>query len=262
MKVRKENEEEIEEVQEEPQPEKKITRTVKWFNEFCVDDKSDIKKICDLTARSVEDQFNLSVNSGNSEVFALIFFVTFQSIQEFLRKQQSKYDNFSFEICNSINIGYTNNTDEENEKVGNFMPILEYISINRNIIRDDSINDDDNTTINFIKWKQQNLKQNENFCNQIQNTAGLSLNKEFGLRMLNNESIIPIFCIFLDNVVQVLKFKFQEAGSAVSEVSLNVLGLFTAYYSFDEEEGKEVIEYIPGIYTKLQGKSDLNSSKD
>lgn len=251
------------EMSEEKPKEKKVTKVVKWFNEYCTDNKSDIKMICDLVARSVEDQFNMSVASNNTELFALMFFVTFTSVLDFLKKKQSQFDNFSFEICNSINIGYTNNIDESNEKVGNFMPIIEYISINRNIIRDDDTNSDDSSTVNFIHWKQQNLRQNENFCNQIQDQASVVLTNEYGIRIANNECIIPIFCIFLDMIVQVLKLKFQEAmGTNVSEVSMNILGLFTAYYSFNEEDNEEIIEYIPGIYTKLRQKSDINASRD
>lgn len=251
------------ELTEEKPKEKKVTKVVRWFDEYCTDNKQDIKMICDIVARSVDDQFNMSVASNNNEIFALIFFVTFTCVLDFLKKKQSQFDNFSFEICNSINIGYTNNTDESNEKVGNFMPIIEYISINRNIIRDDDSYSDDNSTVNFIKWKQQNLKQNENFCNQIQDQASVVLTNEFGIRIANNECIIPIFCIFLDTIVQVLKLKFQEAmGTNVSEVSMNILGLFTAYYSFNEEDNQEIIEYIPGIYTKLREKSDVVASKD
>lgn len=242
---------------------KQLTRTVKWFNEYCVDDKSEIKKICDITARSVQDQFNMFVKSSNTEVFALMFFVTFSCILDFLKKKQAQYDNFSFEICNSMNIGYTNNTDENNEKVGNFMPLIEYISINRNIIRDDDYTGDDALQRSCIQWKQQNLKQNQNFCDEIQNKAATVLKNEYGIHTITNDIIIPIFCIFIDTVVQVLKLKFQESLNLnVSEVSMNVLGLFTAYYSFDEELNKEIIEYVPGIYTKLRSKSDLVSCRE
>ena len=46
---------------------------------------------------------------------------------EFIRKKEKVYNNFTIQIAQSLNIGYTNNDDEENEKVGNFMPIMEYI---------------------------------------------------------------------------------------------------------------------------------------
>lgn len=248
---------------EEKQEPKKITKTVKWFNEYCVENKSDIKTICDITSRSIQNQFNMFVKSSNTEVYALIFFVTFSSILDFLSKKQNQYDNFSFEICNSMNIGYTNNTDDNNEKVGNFMPIIEYISINRTIIRDEDYTGDDAIQRSCIQWKQQNLKQNQNFCDEIQNKAATTLKNEYGIHLITNDIVIPIFCIFIDTVVQVLKLKFQEALSQdVSEVSMNILGLFTAYYSFNEEENKEVIEYVPGIYTKLRSKSDLKSFKE
>ena len=260
----KDENEEFNEAIEEPK-QKKITRTIKWFNEYCTENKTEIKMICDIVADSVAKQFDMHVKSSNTEVFALIFFVTFETILDFLRSKQSSYDNFTFEICKSINIGYTNNTDENNEKVGNFMPMMEHIGINRSIIRNEDLSSDDHSEVNFIKWKQQNLTQNENYLNQIQNQSATKLATEYGIQIVNNEAIIPIFCTFFDVLAQVLKLKYYdmiETSPEKSEYSINVLGLFTAFYSFDSEESKENIDYSPGIYMKLRQKSDLKSSKD
>jgi hypothetical protein len=260
----KDETDEFTDVIEEPK-QKKITHTIKWFNEYCTEDKKYIKMICDLVADSVATQFDMHVKSSNTEVFALIFFVTFETILDFLKQKQSSYDNFSFIICKCVNIGYNNNTDTENEKVGNFMPVIEYMGINRNIIRDENNNADDKSEVNFIRWKQQNLTQNENYCNQVQNQAALRLASEYGVQIVNNEAIIPIFCIFFDMIVEVIKAGFYDirAGSDdITEFKINVLGLFDAYYSFDPEKNVEAIDYLPGIYTKLREKSDMISCKE
>lgn len=244
-------------------PVKKETYVTKWFRDHAVNNATELKIICDLTSRSAEEQFFLSLKSGNTEVYGVVFYGTFLTILDFLRSKQKKWNNFTIEICNSINIGYTNNDNERNEKVGNFMPIMEYISINHNVIADTSNLTPDKTSDNFIRWKSLNLKKNLEACNEIQETSFNRLMKDFHVNLRESESIIPLFCIFMDNITNVLKQKFKEAqGTDVSEVSMNVFGLFDAYYSFDPDENREVIDFQPNIMMKLALKSDEIASKE
>lgn len=262
-KEKDENDEFMDAIEEPKQ--KKITRTIKWFNEYCTENKKEVKMICDLVADSVANQFDMHVKSSNTEVFALIFFVTFETIMDFLSQKQSSFNKFAFKIGKCVNIGFTNNTNIDNEKFGNFMPLMEYTGINRNIIRDEVNTSDDKSEVNFIRWKQQNLTQNENFCNQIQNQAAVKLGTEYGVQIVNNEAIIPIFCIFLDMCVYLVKTLYNEANmteDGPSEYSISVLGLFELFYSFDPEKAEEHIDFTPGIYMKLRGKSDLVATKE
>ena len=241
---------------------KKETFVTRWFNDYVVDNKDDIKIICDLTSRSVEEQFKIYLKSGNTEVYAVVFYATFMTILDFIKQQQKVRNNFTIEIANSINIGYTNNDNEDNEKVGNFMPLMEYISINRNIINDSTMSEDVTAT-NCLKWKELNIKKTVEYYKEIQEKAYEKLRTEYKTSLRTSEAVIPIFCIFMDNVTNVLKHKFKEAeGTDVSEVSMNVLGLFDVYYSFDVESGKECIEFEPNIAMKLALKNDDIASRE
>ena len=241
-------------VVKQDKPETFVTR---WFKDYAVNNRSELKIICDLTARSAEQQFSLYLKSGNTEVFSVIFYATFITILEFIRNKQKIYNNFTVEICNSINIGYCNNDDENNEKVGNFMPIMEYIGINRNIVDMTSSIDSDKTSQNFIRWKELNIKKNVEYYKEIQEKAYERLQKEYKTNLRTSEAVIPLFCIFMDHITNVLKMKFKEAqGTDVSEVTMNVLGLFDVYYSFNEEDNVEIIEFQPNITMKLALKSD------
>ena len=63
-------------------------------------------------------------------------------------------------------------------------------------------------------------------------------------------------------IVSVLKMKYREAeGTDVSEVQINVLGLFDAYYSYDVEEDQEIIEFQPNITMKLALKNDDTAAR-
>ena len=239
--------------------EKKETFATRWFKDHAVDSASDLKLICGLTSRTADEQFHITVSSGNTEVFAVVFYGTFLTILDWLRsKQKQRYNKFSIEIGNSVNLGYTNNTDQENEKVGNFMPVMEYIGINRNLIDDNTNEDDENrTSAACIAWMALNTKSNVQSYKEIQETAFDRLKTEFHTNLRTSEAVIPLFCVFMDNLTNHMRFKFQEAeGTDISEVSMNVFGLFDIFYSFDADANSEIIEFAPSYAMKLATKSD------
>lgn len=246
------------EIQHSKMP-KKSTLVTRWFDDNCTENISDIRKICDLTARKLEENFGLKIKTNNTEVYGVIFFATFITILQYIASKQKVYNNYSIEIFNSINIGYTNNDNEDNEKVGNFMPILEYIGTNQDVVRDDigeRLNED-RIQRRFTLWKTLNAKKNIEHYKEIQELAFEKLLKEFKVDMRFSECIIPIFCIFFDFIIAVLKMKYREAaGTDVAEVKLNVFGLFDIFYSFDEDKSEEIIDFEPNITTKLTLKND------
>lgn len=239
------------------------TLVKRWFDDCTVNNADEIKIVCDLTARSAEEQFSMYLKSGNTEVYAVVFYATFMSILEFIKEKQKRYNNFTVAICNSINLGYSNNDDESNEKIGNFMPIMEYIGINRNIIDNSDSMEIDKTSQNFIRWKELNIKKNIEYYKEIQEKAYEKLQREFKTNLRTSEAVIPLFCIFMDHITSLLKLKYKEAEKTdVSEVSMNVLGLFDIFYSFNEEDNLEIIEFQPNISMKLALKSDISASRE
>lgn len=243
--------------------EKKETFVTRWFKDYAVNNKEDLKIICDLTARSAQEEFSMFISTGNTEVYAVIFYATFMSILKFIRGKQKKYNNFTVEICNSINLGYTNNDNENNEKVGNFMPIMEYIGINRTIVDDTPSTDPAKTTQNFIRWKELNIKKNVEYYKEIQESAFNDLKTKYRTNIRTSEAVIPLFCTFMDHITNVLKEKYREAeGTDISEVSMNVLGLFDVYYSFDADNNQEIIEFTPNIKMKLALKNDTEAARE
>ena len=110
---------------------------------------------------------------------------------------------------------------------------------------------------------QLNTKQNVEFYKEIQNEAYRRLNDEYKVNIRTAEGVFPLFCIFLDHIVNVMKMRFREVqGTDTSEVSMNVLGLFDVYYSFDEDDNKEIIEFQPNILMKLALKADDIASRE
>lgn len=242
--------------------EKQETFATRWFRDYAVNNAEELLTVCELTARSVSRQFSINVDSKNYEVYAIIFYGTFVTILDFIRSKQKTYNEFTVEIFNSINLGYTNSTDENNEKVGNFMPIMEYIGVNMNIVNDSDLKKD-TTPQNANRWKELNSKKNVECYNEIEIKAAEMLKNEYGILLHEPAAVIPIFCIFMDNINSLMKLKYQEAeGTGVSQVSMNVLSLFDVFYSYDEDEHQEIYEYSPNIKMKLLMKSDDTAARE
>jgi len=235
----------------------------RWYEDHAVNNGAELKIICDMTNRSAEEQFRMYLEKGNTEVYAVVFYVIFMTVLEFIKEKQKKYSNFTIAIANSVNLGYTNNEDDNNEKVGNFMPVMEYIGINRIVVDPSMDVTPEKCAENSIKWKELNIKKNVEYYKAMQETAFNRLKKEYKVGLRTSECVFPIFCTFLDHITNVLKIKYQEAiGTDVSEVSMNVLGLFDVFYSFNEEENLEIIEYQPNILMKLSLKSDTTANRE
>jgi hypothetical protein len=252
------------------------TKASRWFRENCVNDVDDVRRICELTARKAWDSFNIGAHSGISEVYAVVFFVAFMSILEHIASKQKTFDSYSVEIFNSINIGYVNNINDDNEKRGNFTPLLEYIGTNQDVFREQAdADEEDRLELEAIKqlvnrWKEMNPKKNVEYYKEIQDHAFKRLaSDEFSLDLRISEIVLPLFCIFFDYIIAVLKLKFREAeGTGVSEVRLNILGLFDIFYSYNpdvDENGKvigEIIDFEPNITTKMALKNDTTASRE
>lgn len=249
---------EVQEEMDQPVIQKHDTFATRWFKDNAVNNPDDLRIICDATAKSCEDQFYLYLKSNHTETYAIIFFSTFNTILAFLREKQKQYKNFTMEIANSVNIGYCNNNDENNEKTGNFFPVMEYIGINRNVV-DNNFADITETSSaeNYIKWKELNCKKNAEMLKTIQENAYQDLKQNYHVSLRQSEAVIPIFCIFLDMCMNLCKQKYRElVDTNISETSINVLNLFDIYYSYDENTGTDVIEFQPSVYMKLQLKND------
>lgn len=285
---------EIEEQIDISQQKKEPPATVTWFKNHAVENPSDLKIVCDLVARSVEDQFKIHfANREYSQGYGTIFYNAFMAILRFLRKQQKVYKQFTILIFNSLNIGYTNSDDEDAEKVGNFMPVMEYAGINRVMVSRPKYSLENaknmskaeisrltaanleaaldewyelNTTSDpLTRWQCTNTKKNGEFYNQISTDAtnALKQKSEGQLSLRADRFALTIMAIFMDMLVSVMRMKFQEAeGTGVSEVKMNVFGLFDVFYSFNEEENQEIIEYQPNITMKLALKQDSVASND
>lgn len=242
-----------------------IPWALRWFNQYVIDDKEDIRKICAVVDKMASEKLDIAIanNGGHMEVYAAVFHGILTAIMEYMRsKQKEGYKQFTIELGNSLNFGYDNDDDENNEKVGNFMPILEYIgtSTHPQRPRDTGVSNTNTIAAAAMNWKSANMKKTTSHYQAIQEIAYKILSKSYRVQLPTSELIFPIFCLFLDNMAAVLKYKYNELqGTGVSQVSMNVVGMFKATYSFDVINNEEIIQYQAFPAIKLGMKSDTMS---
>lgn len=239
----------------------KASKADTWFRINVTDDREFILKVCDMTSRKITALTHIRLINSQGEyvspvVYAVIVDKIFDVIGRYLQEQQKKHPEFNIVIGQNLNIGYTNDKNIENEKVGNFFPFIEYLTENRSvfpIVRSDPY---ETASLSYKSWLEKNVKKNVEEAKKIASTAMREL-KDAGYNVFFEEAIIPILCIFIDMLVLAMKHEYdalKETGQ--DEVSVNVMGLFYAHYSFDKEENREVIEFEAGIKMKQDYKND------
>ena len=245
-----------------PKPPAKKPFPIIWFDQNVSDNKAEMLAISEVTLLSCLEQFRLEVGIEKKALYAVIFFGTFEAILQYLRSKQKTFNKYTIQLFNSINIGYSNSNAKENEKVGNFMPVMEYIGVNRHLADPQKVTSDISST-NYNAWKTLNSKKNVEHYDDIQKLAFERLRTEYKIDLRTDEAVWPIFCVFMDNINNVLRMKFREAqGTKVSQIKISVMGIFDAYYSYDETIDKEYIEYTPKPFFKLRLKNDSSAAMD
>ena len=226
-----------------------------WFERTCVDDRDKILAVCAVTGRMLADQFNMRTRENLDEVWALVFYECWLQILEFLSRKTSQYTEFEVQVEKCVRIGYTNYLNDDDEKVGNFMPFMEWVGKDTSIVYNPHETADDN----FIRWKEQNSIKNVDMQKEIQDKTALLINRKYGMNIGSPDAVIPIFCIFLDNVVNILKQDYKDAGEDVSKVKMNVLSQFTVTYSFDTDDNREIVDFSPSVAIKMEIKNDTKA---
>lgn len=232
-----------------------------WFRINVQDDREFILKVCDMTSRKITALTHIRLMNEKREyvssvVYAVIVDKIFDVIGRYLQEQQKRHPMYNIVIGQNLNIGYTNDSNIENEKVGNFFPFIEYLTENRSvfpIVRSDPV---ETASLSYKSWLEKNVKKNVEEAKKISSQAMREL-KDSGYNVFFEEAVIPILCIFIDMLVMAMKHEYDSLkDTGQDEISVNVMGLFYAHYSFDKEENREVIEFEPGIKMKQDYKND------
>ena len=224
-----------------------------WVDNNVANDIEDILTIGGMTKRDLVSKFKLNLSP---ELAVAIYGITFETIIDYLKKkQEGGYHAFQVNICNLISISYNNLEEDDSEKLGNFMPFIQQIA-------DGPIPDTGLTSNETIKlcaaWNTSHITEDPDVLTEISNMTVRNLNDRLSLKCGNRELIMPIFCTFHENLIAYMKLKRVDLGA--TSYMLDVAGIYKVRVS-EADDGTEIVEYPPMIYTKKSTKDDSMSAE-
>ena len=227
-----------------------MTNSEAYFQENVVNNVKEIKEIGNLAIRAISDSFNIEISIP---LAMTCYAITYDCILDILKKKEKTYKRFGINICNILSISYDNDENDENEKLGNFMINISNIKTGGNVYDKPVDTDDRRTEELCVQWNASNVKDQPDIIKEICALADSRLRKNLNLRTSSNGLIMPIFCTTHEQIISYMRLKRADLG--VTSYELDIMGLYDIIIS-ESDDGDEVIEYMPQVYSKLALKDD------
>ena len=228
-----------------------------WEFNYFTEDKELNENIARLAAKDLLEKFKM----GFEEPISVIAFyaITFESILEELKEKQK--DNTEYNICfvDRFDIGYTDCTDDDNEKIGSFNPYMYPLNtVIKNFVPDE----DEKTIERNMRWNAENIHDQPAVIHDISVRATKKLAKEVSLHLPESgECIIGPFCIIHDYIVKYLSEYFMQQYYDVEDINtyrlmVNIMGGAYDMILSINEKGSVEIQYKLNVSAKQSTKDD------
>ena len=97
-----------------------------YFDEFAKEDKDHIITICETASKFIWERFRARFD--DPKLLAVTFSKIYSAFLNKLESLESEYSDFKINICNRLEMGYSTNEDEDDEKQGNFMVFIRHLN--------------------------------------------------------------------------------------------------------------------------------------
>ena len=231
-----------------------MEKYIEFFNEFATEDIEDILTVCEMAGpkicKIVKARFD------DPKLLGSVFSKIFTAIQKNLRDLEDKYSSFEINVCDRLLIGYSNKTEEDDEKAGNFMFYMRHMSDSKKV--EDEVDSSSSATELAVQWNTENIRVQPELLRKIAVDAIKEL-EEIKVMLSSSEFIFPIFVTVYENLINYLRVKRGEKD--VFEYEINFMSCF--YIGAREsEDGVDDIYIRPNIESKLFLKNDLRASSE
>lgn len=231
-----------------------MTNSEKWVADNIHENHEELMQIGELAIRSISDRFALTLNKP--ELVLAIYDTTFNAIRNTLKEKQDTYPDYSINIADRLEIGYSNYDNENAEKNGNFMFSIKHLPGKKINNRDE---DSDETIELATQWNAYNITSDIETVQEIAERAKKDLEERLEVSLGSSELIIPLFITIHEALVSFLTIKRVE--SQVCEYEINMCGQFAAGVK-EDDDANEVIYFIPPVDLRLFMKDDLKATKN
>lgn len=249
--AKKINDDAIEMTETIEQETKESERWLRYYADNIYEDNDHIQMIAETANAVIRERFHIVLN--DHRLITAAFLRIFEGFIEKLKTFQKEYDNFQINLANRLAIGFTNNENDEDEKVGNYMIFMQHL---RESTKVDNSNDPTVSNIErAVQWNAENVIEQPELIRSLTIEAVKFL-RDIDIQLANNEIIMPIFITYYECIINYLKIHRREED--LFEMQLNYSWFFIG--AREGEDGRDVIFIRPSINGKLSLKSDINAS--
>lgn len=223
-----------------------------YFDEFAVEDQEDVITICETASKIIWDRFRARFD--DPRLLATTFSHIYTAIKNKLKSLEAEYSDFKLNIAGRLEMGYTTNENEDDEKQGNFMVFIRHLNSNK---KNDELDDPTLKAVErAVQWNTENIIDQPKLLTAISVDA-LELLKTVDINIGSSELIMPIFVTTYESIINYIKIKRREENDFEYEVN------FISCFYIGARETEDDIDDIyirPNIEAKLEIKDDSKAS--
>ncbi len=230
------------------------------YAESVFENEEDIVKIGGLAAICISDDLGVSFSEEKTKdtqdfrIPIVTVIKCFEAMTEYIRQQTRQYeDKFIINFANRFQFGYDNTrSDVDDEKEGNFSPILQDIPIKSSTME---YSGGTNPVERAKMWMSENVTIDPV---KIDDVSKLTYDKmkECDICYGSITLIAPIVVYVYDQLKAYIQYKRREEN--VDEKEINFCGCFTMIAN-ETENGEDSIDLVPSIEMKTFIKDDERS---
>lgn len=222
---------------------------ITYFNEYAVEDVDDILTICESASVIIYNRFRMKFD--DPRLLAVTWAKIYEAFFIKLKSLQTEYTDFTINICERLQMSYSNSDEEDNEKAGNFCPSIVHLN---NTKKNDEV-DDPTATSNerAVQWNNDNIIKQPKLIREISVNA-LKILADTDIQIGTAEIIVPIFITVYETLINYIKIKRREMDQF--EYKVNFVSLMEISARETEDADTDDIYIKPSIDSKTGIKND------
>lgn len=235
--------------------EKESVKLNQWIRDNFVQDQEICKNIAKEAIQQIYDCFRIRFTTD--ETVLAFYSKVYDAIMDILWDKRSTHSEYAINIADRVEFGYVDNTDEDMEKVGSFVP---YIYNLDTPVSDFASDDISAKSIELCtEWATNNVKSQIKTIHDI-SVRATKLLAEVDIPNPDENIIIPCFVKIHEAMVAYLKhyydlYHYKEDNPDTYELNVDFCGNFNVVVRKDAEN-QTVLEIAPNVASKIGTKDD------
>lgn len=204
-----------------------------WYRKMIVDDVEDIGHIAIASAERLKTELLIPLDP---DMTIAVYCGTLEAFIAYLKKKQSEFPEFWFNVFDTLEVGYDTLENDEDEKTGNYNIKVFYLEDAPRIVTDSSLSSPDEI---ITKWAALNVNTDTDFLvKDIFAYVKEYLMSNLNITVERPETLLVMFLMINEELIKTVKMKRIELNT--SDFFITIAGLFEVHCR-DTEQGERVM---------------------